>query len=235
MPGGVDITGAVGDVGVFQQEATGTQTWRCVSFKRAAELEKYVTQSPADNSTKIATTAYADYLTGTEEWVNYGTVTGDGTSEYLVLSTAIPAGAKALKIAFSIEWDTASALSSIEVNVGDAATGYAAGDCFGMTNGINMSNRAWANSPYMEMIRDGDTTIVAVGTIEMRKGSASPPFWALRSHLFADLIGSGPGSSDIYVNAGQMVMDSGEIDRIRLYTRAGNFDTGSSATLWVAG
>jgi len=119
MPGGVNIQVAAGDVAVFEQEATGTQTWRCVSFTYAANvLETYVTQSAGDNSTKVATTEYVDAAAAAlPGWEFFAALPGiGGTSPEI---TGIPADVKGIKLVLSnVQHDEAASNSHLYFYLG---------------------------------------------------------------------------------------------------------------------
>ena len=104
IPGGVNIAAAAGDVAVIEQEATaadGGVVWRLVSFTYAANvLETYVTQTAADNSTKVATTAYVDAAAeALPGWEFYAALPGLGGTTPEI--TGLPSDITGVKLVIS--------------------------------------------------------------------------------------------------------------------------------------
>jgi len=83
MPGSTTITWRANDTAIFVNEAAGV--WRCVSYQRGdISPMGAALQSPDDNSTLAASTAYADAAnTGAKKkWELLDTFTADGTADW---------------------------------------------------------------------------------------------------------------------------------------------------------
>jgi hypothetical protein len=225
MPGGANITAAAGDVAVFQQEDTGTQVWRCVSYMYAANvLETYVTQTQDNDTTKVATTAFVDtYAPHAGGWKLAGTFTGDGNAENdLVTLTGI--SPKQIRVVYNGLVGVNGSPFGLFFGLRGGDDTYAATEA-GTSNLWDTTHTTWGSiGPTVYTGFDSGSDICGVLEFE-RQGSGG-------RYYVNGVCWDTSGSEHFTETAGIQVIRTDHVTGIRVYCTAG-VSTSGSIDVWV--
>lgn len=224
MPGGVDIQAAAGDVAVFQQEDTGTQVWRCVSYTyKANALETFVTQAIDNDTTKVATTAFVDRQVEVAGGWHLFESSTTITSGYIEVTGFIRTPKRIRVNFYNVTYDGGGATFQL----GLRGNGSYASTLSGTTVAWNSpSGNGWG-ATYEILAANFDSTDVLSGWVEFTR-------YATKSYSVIGEVyrNDGGASHTMYSIAGVHVPNTAEVDGVILLPGTGNLLT-AQMDVWV--
>ena len=221
LPNSANYTWEDNDGVVLVNEAVGV--WRLVRFQRySTPPEEYPTESQADNSVSVATTAYTNILLNTQEgWRLAGTLdTSSGTAGALTFDTD-PTG---IKLVFN-EVAVSSSIGRVYVQLAEDAL-YTSQLTVGGAQSYNSSSyTAGSTSLGIPVIAANGSYQTGWSGIVSLSGNNAINTWG-----FQGVLGNENNSNGDHMLIAGMSDENGGVDRIRVHTNSAF--TKGSVDIW---